>query len=281
VIEVLRHADARSFLTRAEAWLAQFEIEHGVALGSARQARIDDSRYQKPVYWATIEDAGNLLGCAYRTPPYRLGITAVPEAAIEPLVANVAAVYETLSGVSGPEPTASQFAAVWAARRGITARVVISQRLYALAPATAPPATLEGAPSGALRLASADDAAIVASWSAAFLAETGLRHVDASIFDQFMKAGQLHLWADPEPRCMAATIRHAAGGAVVGVLYTPGNLRRRDFARITLAALTRHLQQHGARNCYLYADPGNMGAAAVADRVGYRRVHDAVDIDFR
>jgi GNAT superfamily N-acetyltransferase len=281
MIEVLRHLDARSFLTRAEAWLGELEIEHGVALGSARQARIDDSRYQKPVYWATIEDAGNIVGCAYRTPPYRLGITAVSEAAIEPLVANVSTVYGTLSGVSGPEPTASQFAAAWAARHGITARVVISQRLYAFAPAAVPSATPAGAPAGALRLASANDAALVASWSAAFLAETGLRHVDASVFDQFMKAGQLHLWADPEPRCMAATIRHTASGAVIGVLYTPGNWRRRDFARATLSALTRHLQQRGAGKCYLYADPGNHGAAAVADRVGYRPVHDAVDIDFR
>ena len=200
MVEVLRHLDARSFLVRAEAWLGESEIENGVALGSARQARIDDSRYQKPVYWATIEDRGHVVGCAYRTPPYRLGITAVPEAVIEPLVANVAAVYETLSGVSGPEPTASQFAAAWAARRGLTASVVISQRLYAFGHDETPTAPPEGTPAGALRLASADDAALVRSWSAAFLAETGLRHVDASIFDQFMKAGQLHIWTDSEPR---------------------------------------------------------------------------------
>jgi predicted GNAT family acetyltransferase len=233
------------------------------------------------VYWATIEDGGNVIGCAYRTPPYRLGITAVPEAVIEPLIASVAAVYETLSGVSGPEPTASQFAAAWTGRRGLAATAVISQRLYVFENNELATGTPGGAPAGALRLATAADAALVRSWSAAFLAETGLRHVDASIFDQFMKAGHLHLWADAEPRCMAATIRHTTNGAVIGVLYTPGNWRRRDFARATLAALTSHLQERGAGKCYLYADPGNRGAEVVAQRAGYRAVHDAVDIDFR
>jgi GNAT superfamily N-acetyltransferase len=280
MIEVLRHREARDFLARAESWLARSEIENGVALGSARQARADDSRYQKPVYWATIEQDGEIIGCAYRTPPYRLGITAVPEAAIAPLVANVETVYESLSGVSGPEPTASQFAAAWAARRGSKPVVVVRQRLYAFRPDAA---TAEASPRvpGELRLARPGDAALARTWGAAFLAETGLTHVDAAVFDEFIRSAQLYFWVDTDARCMAATIRRTAHGAAIGVLYTPGNGRRHDFGRATLAALTQTLRAQGFHDCYLYADPVNRGAAAVAERVGYRPVHDGVDIDLR
>jgi hypothetical protein len=281
MIEVIRHADARAFLARAESWLAESEMENGVALFSARQARADDSRYPPPVYWATIEDEGRIIGCSYCTPPYRLGVTAVPEAAIGPLLASVASVYASLSGVSGPEPTASQLAAAWAARGGWQTAVAVSQRLYAFRPEPGGDSPAAAEPPGALRLAAASDAALARSWGAAFLAETGLHHVDVGVFDQFIRAAQLYFWVDTEPRCMAAVIRNTTRGAAIGVLYTPGNARRRDFARAALTALTRSLRERGTPDCYLYADPGNGAAAAVAQSVGYRAVHEAVDIDFR
>ena len=102
MLAVVRHADARAFLERAEAWLLESEMENAVLVTSARQARADDSRYQKPVYWATIEDDGRIVGCAYRTPPYALGITPLSDDAVARLVADVSGVYAALSGVSGP-----------------------------------------------------------------------------------------------------------------------------------------------------------------------------------
>ena len=53
MLTVNRHADARAFLTRAESWLATREIEHAGVLQSAQQARAHDSRYERPMYWAT------------------------------------------------------------------------------------------------------------------------------------------------------------------------------------------------------------------------------------
>ena len=48
MLRVCRHADARDFLTRAESWLAGSEIEHAVALASARNARANNSHYERP-----------------------------------------------------------------------------------------------------------------------------------------------------------------------------------------------------------------------------------------
>jgi hypothetical protein len=48
-LQVVRHPDARAFLARAEPWLVATEMQNGMALTSARNARLDDSHYQKPV----------------------------------------------------------------------------------------------------------------------------------------------------------------------------------------------------------------------------------------
>src|SRR5690606_17766023 len=104
MMRICLHSDAHAFLARAEPWLELIEMEQPMALQSARYARSNDSHFQKPLYWATVEDADEIVGCAFRTPPYRLGITALPQAAIPALVESVGAVYGTLSGVAGPEP---------------------------------------------------------------------------------------------------------------------------------------------------------------------------------
>ena len=65
---------------------------------------------------------GELIGCAYRTPPFKVGVTVLPEAAIAPLVADLAATYPgAIAGFSGPDPTVSNVATAWvgsAAARG-------------------------------------------------------------------------------------------------------------------------------------------------------------------
>src|SRR5690606_13037024 len=89
MVEVRRYADARAFLERAEPWLLEAEIEHAVVLTSAQQARIDDRNYERPIYWATLEQDGEIVGCACRTPPYKVGVTRLPDAAIAPLIADL------------------------------------------------------------------------------------------------------------------------------------------------------------------------------------------------
>ena len=101
---LIRHPDARAFLERAESWLAAREIENAVVLQSARQARANDTHYERPIYWATIENDGELIGCAYRTPPYKVGVTKLPDDAIAPLVKDLDATYPgAIGGFSGAD----------------------------------------------------------------------------------------------------------------------------------------------------------------------------------
>ena len=106
---VHRHATAQAFLDRAEAWLMQAEAEHNLILGLARRLTESIDGYDPPIYLASVEDEDGVVGCAYRTPPYKFGLTRMPEEAL--LVDDAAEVYASLPAAVGPMPETQRFAA--------------------------------------------------------------------------------------------------------------------------------------------------------------------------
>jgi uncharacterized protein len=275
-MQVVRHVDARAFLARAERWLEDSDMANAMALTSARNARVDESRYPKPVYWATVEDEGRIIGCAFRTPPYRLGVTALNDTAIAAVIVDVAQVYATLSGVSGPEPAANVLAAAWCRTHGGTPRIRSRHRLYSLR-VLIPPAR---PPGGALRLATEADAALVHAWGDAFKLEAGVEGMTANFFAQLVSARKVYLWDDGEPRCLAASVRQTPRASAIGVLFTPTALRGRGYGTAAVAALSGLLFGGGSNACYLYADPENKAVSRIVGGIGYQRMQDQADIDF-
>ena len=81
----------------------------------------------------------SLIGCVFRTPAvHQVGVTELPAAAIEPLVASLREDYLNLPGVGGPESTATAFADAWQARFGGQWWVEHRQRLHSLDRVTLP-----------------------------------------------------------------------------------------------------------------------------------------------
>jgi hypothetical protein len=186
-----RHPDARAFLARNEPWLLRREIEHAGVLQSARQARANDKHYERPIYWATLEDGGELVGCAYRTPPHKVGVTTLPAAAIAPLVADLAATYPgAIGGFSGPEPTVSELAGAWVRERGGSWSINTSGRLLSFA--SQPAAAGAANRAGVLRLASASDTALAQSWGAAASIDSGIAALDGNMCVQLLGAKLLY-----------------------------------------------------------------------------------------
>jgi RimJ/RimL family protein N-acetyltransferase len=276
MLTVRRYPDARAFLARAEPWLLEAEIERAGPLQSARQARGDDSRYQKPTYWATIEDGDKIVGCAYRTPPYRVGVTALPQAAFAPLVLDLENVYQSVSGFSGVDPAASALADIWIARHGGSSSIVSRQFLFLLG--AAEPAA---GPAGELRAATERDAALAKAWGDAAAAESGIAPLDGDLCVRLIGAGQLHVFDDGAPRCLLGILHNTPRAASLAIVYTPPADRRKGYARRAVAALSEQLVERGVAKRYFFVDPGNRAAQALARRLGSELVHAGVDIDFR
>lgn len=245
-------------------------------LQSAVAAYTDDSHFQKPLYWATLEKEGQIVGCAFRTPPYRLGITALPLETIPALVESVAAVYPSLSGVAGPEPAVSAFTAAWMKLRGGSWTVQSRQRLLAhraIVPTDEPPR-------GILRIANAADTALAQQWGAAFAHETRLPGLDGGLTARLIPGRLLYFWDDGTPRCMLGVLRETHDAAAIGILYTPPEFRDRGYATAAVAAFSRHLLSRGMTQSYFCLDPSNPAADTICWRLGYTAVQETADIDF-
>jgi uncharacterized protein len=275
-IRVVRHANARVFLARAEGWLAASEMENAMALTIARNARYEEWQYEKPVYWATVEDDGKLVGCAFRTPPHRLGVTALNDTGIAATIVSVAQVYTALSGVSGPEPTVNVLAEAWCRTHGTTAVIRSRHRLYSLR-VLVPPSR---PPRGELRPATEADGALVRSWGEMFVKEAGVEGAGSNLFDQLVKNRKAYLWDDGQPRCLIASIRQTPRASAIGVLFTPRELRGHGYGTATVAALSGLLFAGGSSGCYLFADPQNTAVSRIAGGIGYQSILDQADIDF-
>ena len=277
MLDLHRHTDARAFLARAEPWLLTREIEHAGVLQSARQARADDSRYERPIYWATLEDDGRLVGCAYRTPPFKVGVTALPDAAIAPLVADLAATYPgNISGFSGPDPTVSILASAWVEQRGGSWSVNTRGRLMSFSGGAADDGATK---KGVLRLADANDTALAQSWGAAASIDSGIAALDGNLCVQLIRAKLLYFFADDRARCMLGLLRETRESVAVGIVYTPATFRGQGYATAALRALDRLLEERGVKNRYLWVDPRSDGAQALAAKLGCRFVYDSIDID--
>jgi hypothetical protein len=277
MLTLLRHPDARAFLERAEPWLLSREIEHAVVLQSARQARVDDRNYERPIYWVTLEQDGQLVGCAYRTPPFKVGVTALPADAIPPLVADLAATYPgSVGGFSGPDPTVSELASAWVRARGGSWSVATRGRLMSFSTEAA----LEPRQRGVLRLAGANDAALAQSWGAAASIDSGISALDGTMCQQLLRAKLLYFWAvDDQPRCMLGLLRETRDSISVAIVYTPASFRGQGHATAALTALGRLADERGVMNRYLWIDPKSDAAVALAGKLGSRFVYDSLDID--
>ncbi len=276
MLTIHHHDDARAFLARAESWLLEREIERAMALQSARNANRNDALYERPMYWVTIENEGSIVGCCYRTPPYLVGVTALPEIAIAPLVADLAEIYDKISGFSGPEESAAALTTGWTGLRGGSSRVTGRQRLLAL-PTELP---LRDVP-GTLRLAGGNDLGLAQSWGAALSLDSRGTPFDGDFCAKLVSAKRLYFWVDDQPRCMLGILRESPRFAAVGVVYTPATYRGKGYATIALTAMQQLLAERGLERSYLYVDPANDAGKAVGEKLGGTLVHDEVDIECR
>jgi len=269
-----RHDSARAFLDRARGWLLEREIECATALQSARNTSGNDSLYERPMYWATLEDEGSIVGCCYRTPPYHVGVTALPEAAVTTLIADLSATYDKVSGFSGPEETATLLAKAWTALHGGSWRVTGRQRLLALP--SEPPTD---GPPGTLRLAGAKELGLAQSWGAALSLDSRGTPFNATFCAQLLAAKRLYFWVDDQPRCMVGVLRESERFAAVGLVYTPAAYRSKGYATTAITALQRLFTERRTERAYLYVDPTNDPHKALGEKLGGTLVHDEVDIE--
>jgi predicted GNAT family acetyltransferase len=279
-VEVSRIADPVDFLLAAEPLLLEDEARHNLILGLAATLRDQPSVYEDYKLWL-VQDADNVVGAALRTPPHHLVLAQPRDAAAVGALAE--AIDEELPGVVGALPEGDEFARSWSAKTGVAARKVRAQGVFALERVQPVPPT-----SGRLRAATPDDRPLLMHWLGAFRDEAlpeappdeeqVARAIDHRLASS--DAGFV-LWEDGEVASMAGFGGLTPNGIRVGPVYTPPALRGRGYATALVAQLSADLLARGRRFCFLYTDLANPTSNRIYERIGYERVCESAEIEFK
>ena len=277
---IVRHSGPRAFLERAEPWLLQREAENNLVLGLAASLAEGASGYSSPLYFATVERAGQVAGCAFRTPPYKLGLTRMPLEAAPLLAHDVAEVYDHLPAALGPVDAVRAFGEAWAALRGVTAGPGPRQRIHSLEHVTLPSPLAPGA----VRPAGPEDISLVVPWLQSFIVATGHPETDAAALARRLAGG----WARQPPRPLGRRRSRIDGRMLRAhpsrradrLRLHPPEHRRNGYASALVATLSRQILDSGFGHCVLYTDLANPTSNRIYRAIGYRPVQDVMDVEF-
>jgi predicted GNAT family acetyltransferase len=274
-MQLTRHQDADAFLEHAGAFLTTREAENNLILGLSSRLRNTPLMYGEPAYLAVLEDEGNVVAAALRTPPHNLVLSEIDSAeAIEPLVRDAVQTFGTLPGVVGPKRRVEEFVTAWARETGAKGRREREQRAFR-ADSIDPPQGV----SGHMRPYESGDYELAVRWMDAFVAEA-LSGPEPESSAQFVERrevdpdGGLVVWVDSGPVCMAGFGGLTPNGIRIGPVYTPPDERRRGYGSALTAALTQQLLDGGRRFCFLFTDLANPTSNRIYQQIGYRAVSD-------
>ena len=279
-MEIVLHRDADAFAAAAGPLLQADPLRHTVAL-SVLDAMCRGG--EPSAVLLTVHEGGEVTGAALRSPGHPALVSAVP-ARLAPAVDRALAEADPeVDGVSAPVAEAEAFAAARVARTGGRAEPAMRMRLFALG-TLVPPC---GVP-GRARLADDRDVPLLAAWRRAFgvEAEHDEEQADAAESEELVArslrigAGEMIWEVDGTPVAQACAKPVVAGSSRIGPVYTPPEHRGHGYAAAVTAAASRWALDAGARQVVLFTDLANPTTNRLYPRIGYRPVHDAVQLRF-
>jgi predicted GNAT family acetyltransferase len=282
-MEIVRPVDASTFLRLAGPMLSANEARHNLMLGLAGTLVAQPEVYPEFRLW-TATDAGVTRAAALRTPPHNLVIADTSgRAALEALLSAVREDEEQLPGLVANTPTVDDATEIWMSMTSVVVGLRFGQGVFELTQVADVPH-----PDGGTRAVEREDRDLAIGWVEAFSVEAlrhqpldreRLRHaVDARLGRE--DAG-LWLWeVDGTPVSLAGFSGPTTTGIRIGPVYTPPEHRGRGYATALVANLSRELLGRGYRACFLFTDLSNPTSNAIYERIGYRRVADAYEVQF-
>lgn len=186
-----------------------------------------------------------------------------------------------LPGAVGPRSEAEAFAQSWASGTGASVYERVAQRVFALHQLTSP-----GGVPGAARPAGASDLELLARWRQDFADEAtgGLRGHGTALqqVSRTLAAGNAAmLWeVGGQPVSWASATAPVVGMSRIGPVYTPPQHRGHGYASAVTAAAASWAQRARAKHVVLSTDLSNPISNAIYPRIGFRPMHDAVEIAF-
>ncbi|MEM7414782.1 MAG: GNAT family N-acetyltransferase [Gemmatimonadota bacterium] len=272
---IVSYETPSDFLDRCRPWLKREEARYNLVLSLA-EARAAAAEWEDGACFIAVEEDGDVIGCAMRTPPHKLLVTDMPVPAARLLTESVLDRYDEIPAVLGPPSIGQAVAEAWVLRRGGGWRVGMGQGVYRLDRVTDP----KPMPKGSMRVAVQQDFELAIAWGEGFARDTGIAFpTGEDTVRRWIDTGRLHVWeVAGEVVSIAVAQGFTGDGVRIGYVYTPPEARRRGYASALVARLSRKELEAGRDFCMLYTDLGNPTSNAIYQRLGYRLIDEVVDI---
>ena len=273
-MKLQRFGNPVEFCDRAEPYLLQNEVAHNLPLRLCKSFR-EDNYHLKPSYLAVVEQTGEIVAVAIRTPPFPFVLSNVKDfGAIAVLAQDVQTVEPELSGVNAPQLVADKFADVWQQLTNRIPHLHMAMRIHQLT--TVQPVVL---PNGTLRLADHHDRALLTRWYIDFQQEALQESPELTTAEAWAERQigyqTIYFWqVNDRTVSVASGFPASPNIAVINFVYTPPELRKQGYATACVATLSQHLLDQGYQSCALFTDLANRTSNKIYRAIGYQPVCD-------
>jgi uncharacterized protein len=272
--ELRIHSSVAEFIAEVEPWLMRKEDLNSQIISIARVLTTQDHPFREPIYLASLQENGAVVGCALAANPDGLELTEMPESRAVLFVPSAAERRPGLPWVGGPPEAALAFARAWAARHGSTWQIrhdFVEFRLDEIVePRSAP---------GRLRLAEAADWPTLSEWAPDYAAATNAPVDVAGFLERRLRRRELYIWDHEGPKTLVAISGNTPNSARVSAVYTPPPYRCRGYASNGVAAASRRALEKGATFCVLFAERQPAQLSRIYRGIGYRPIRDHLMIE--
>lgn len=260
-------ATPQEFRDRAGTFLEEREAENNLILGNLTRLLEQDPSQGDPPFLCMVEDEGNVVAAAMRTPPYNLVLTRAPAVAIAMIADHIARQRMTLPGIIAPEEAAQTFLTAW---RKFALRTTIALKPHRghVCEQVIPPPPTPGRFDQALHT----DADRLVALIDAFLDEIRepVRGDNRAFVESAIRENRLFVWRNPQIVSIVLYAGLTRHGVRIGYVYTPPEHRNHGYATNLTAALTKRLLSEGRRFCFLFTVTTNPTANHIYATIGYR-----------
>lgn len=255
---------------RAGAFLEQ-TLERNLLATVLAGVREGAFRDGAPLFAYGLDDQGDVVSAALRTPPWALVATGIVKPAdARELVTLWHAEQRELPGTSGEPLTSRAIAGAWSELTGVSSTCSRRMAMHALERVRPP----ERPADGGLEGATVAHRRTLIEWELAFReeAQTGAGSV-GPIIDRRLDAGRQFLWTDEVPVSTVAISPTVANVLRIGPVYTPPEQRGRGYATSAVAAVSELALRDGVQPM-LFTDLANPISNRIYAAVGYARFGD-------
>ena len=267
----------QSFLDDTEELLEQREIENNLILGVCGGFEDKSKEYERCTFINAIEN-NEIKGISIKTMAKAIvSGNSKNKLHIKALVDYYQEKNIAISGVVGQEFYAQSFAEFYNKTIISTKSMIVHQltKVNELPIST-----------GFLEKANSNDIDLVSDWSLNF-------QDDAQLFpkqsrEQFLQSvsrrislGKIFKWVDnKEVVSIAALVRQTKNIGIIGLVYTPNQLRGKGYATSCVKKLSEYILNNGFNYCGLFTDKSNPTSNHIYKKIGYEIITEFSDIEF-